>query len=47
MTDPDIRAAAKRARAAIEEVLELLGWSEERALSLALDRLLQLEERCQ
>ena len=44
MNDPDVAAAAQKARAAIEEVLDLIGWSEERALSLAMDRLVQLEE---
>jgi hypothetical protein len=42
--DTGLRAAGKKARGAIEEVLDLLGWGEERALSLALDRLLQIEE---
>ena len=36
--------AAQAARAAVEEVLDVVGWGEERALSLALDRLLQIEE---
>lgn len=40
----DVAAAARRARGALEDLLELLGWSGERALSLAIDRLVQLEE---
>lgn len=44
MSEPDVAAAAKLARGAIEDLLDLLGWGEERALSLALDRLVQLEE---
>jgi len=44
LSDPDVAAAAKKARGAIEDLLDRLGWAEERALSLAMDRLLQLEE---
>jgi len=44
VSDPDVAAAAKRARGAIEDLLELLGWGEEPALSRAIDRLIQLEE---
>jgi hypothetical protein len=44
MSFPEVTAASRKARAAIEEVLDLLGWPRERALSLAMDRLVQLEE---
>jgi hypothetical protein len=41
----DVAAAARKARGAIEDLLALLEWPDERALSLAIDRLLQIEER--
>jgi len=41
----ELSAAARDAKAAIERVLALLEWpGDERALSLALDRLVRLEE---
>jgi len=40
-----VAQAARRARAEIELLLDVLGWpASERALSLAIDRLKQLEE---
>jgi hypothetical protein len=42
--DPDLTAAAKKARAELEAVLDLLEWPEEPAISRCLDRLVQLEE---
>lgn len=44
--DPRIAQAAREARCAIEDLLVLLGWGEEPALSRAIDRLIQLEEGC-
>jgi hypothetical protein len=44
VSDPGVAAAAKKVRAAIEELLDLLGWGEESALSRAMDRLVELEE---
>lgn len=44
VNDPDVAAAARKALAAIEELLDLLGWGEEPALSRAMDRLVQLKE---
>ena len=40
----DTFTAARQARIAIERLLEVNNWPEDRALSLALDRLLLLEE---
>ena len=39
-----VAAQARIARGALEMVLDLLGWSEEPAISRCLDRLIQLEE---
>jgi hypothetical protein len=44
VSDSVLAAAAKKARGAIEDLLDALGWSEEVALSRAIDRLIQLEE---
>jgi hypothetical protein len=40
----EIAAAAAGARAALETLLQLLGWPHELSLSRAIDRLVQLEE---
>jgi hypothetical protein len=40
----EIAAAAAGARAALEAVLQLLGWPHEVALSRTIDHLVQLEE---
>jgi hypothetical protein len=40
---PDVRERVKTARGALED-LEAMEWPEERVLSLALDRFVQLEE---
>ena len=41
----DTLTAARQARIAIERLLALNDWPEDRALSLAIDRLLLLEEQ--
>jgi len=41
----DTLTAARQARAALERLLALNDWPEDRPLSLAIDRLLQLEEQ--
>jgi hypothetical protein len=41
----DTLVAAKQARAALERVLEINSWPQDRALSRAVDRLLELEEQ--
>jgi excisionase family DNA binding protein len=42
--DVELNVAARKAMGSVEAVLDLVGWGKERTLSLALDRLLQLEE---
>jgi hypothetical protein len=41
----DTLVAARQARAAIERLLSLNAWPADRPLSLAIDRLLELEEQ--
>jgi hypothetical protein len=41
----DTLAAAKQARAAIERLLAINDWPKDRALSLAIDRLILIEEQ--
>lgn len=40
----DVFVAARQARAGLEHLLELEGWPTDPALSLAIDRLVQIEE---